>query len=747
MATVSIAVTAVNDAPVATDQAVVTEEDTATAIALSATDVEGSPLTYAIVSGPAHGTVSGTAPTLTYTPAANYNGAETITFKANDGTADSNVATVAITVTPVNDAPVAVDDVVTTPEDTAVTGSVLANDTDVDAGTTLTASLVASPTHGTVTLSPTGVFTYTPAANVNGPDSFTYKANDGIVDSNVATVTITVTAVNDAPIAVDDGATTPEDTPVTIAVRANDTDLDGDPLLLIAASGPAHGTAAITPDGTVTYTPAANYSGADTFTYTISDGQGGAATGTVTVAVTAVNDAPVAVADHYSTNEDTAATVAAPGVLANDTDVDQDAVTAVLLGGPAHGALGLNADGSFTYTPAANFNGSDSFTYQATDGTAASNVGTVTITVNAVNDLPVAVADDYATAEDEALTVAAPGVLGNDTDVEGGTLTAVLATGPAHGTLTLHADGSFGYTPAANFNGTDSFTYTGNDGSADSSPATVTITIAAVNDVPLAINDAYTTNEDGLLAIAAAGVLANDTDVEHTALTAVLVGGPAHGTFELTADGSFTYAPAANFNGTDSFTYQVTDGTAESNVATVTLTVNAVNDAPVAAVDSYATTEDTALTIGAPGVLANDTDVDSAALTADLVSEPAHGTLSLNADGSFTYTPAANFSGSDSFSYRANDGGTPSTVATVTIMVSAVNDAPVAVDDTATTAEDTPALLAVLTNDTDADGDTLSVTAVQRARARQRRDQPRRDHHLFARGQLRRARHVYLHNR
>src|SRR5881628_1325195 len=170
-------------------------------ITLSATDAEGSPLTYAIGTGPAHGTLSGPAPALTYTPAANYNGPDSFTYKANDGTVDSNLATVSITVTAVNDAPVATDDAVTTAEDTAVSGNVLTNDTDVDAGTTLTASLVASPAHGTVTLATNGVFTYTPAANYNGADSFTYKANDGTVDSNVATVAITVTAVNDAPVA------------------------------------------------------------------------------------------------------------------------------------------------------------------------------------------------------------------------------------------------------------------------------------------------------------------------------------------------------------------------------------------------------------------------------------------------------------------------------------------------------------------------------------------------------------------
>src|SRR5204862_411039 len=161
----------------------------------------------------------------------------------------------------------------------------------------------------------------------------------------------------------------------------------------------------------------------------------------------------------YSTNEDTPLTITAPGVLGNDSDVDSPTLTSVLVSNVSNGTLALNADGSFSYTPHANFNGTDSFTYKANDGTADSNTVTVTITVNAVNDAPVAVADSYSTNEDTPLNVAAPGVLGNDTDLDSPTLTAVVVAGPANGTLALAANGSFTYTPGSNFNGTDSFSY------------------------------------------------------------------------------------------------------------------------------------------------------------------------------------------------------------------------------------------------------------------------------------------------
>src|SRR5213075_2854654 len=389
---------------------------------------------------------------------------------------------------------------------------------------------------------------------------------------------------------------------------------------------------------------------------------------------------------------DTQLTVIAPGVLANDSDVDGDPLSTILVTGPSHGTLTLNSDGSFSYMPALNFNGIDTFTYKATDGQAQSGIATVTIAVTPINDAPVAANDDsYTTPEDTQLTVAAPGVLANDSDVDGDALSAVLVSQPTHGTLTLNSDGSLSYMPALNFNGIDSFTYRATDGQAQSGIATVTITVTPINDAPVAANDDnYTTPEDTQLTVAAPGVLANDSDVDGDALSAVLVNGPSHGTLTLNSDGSLVYMPALNFNGIDSFTYRASDGQAQSGIATVTITVTPINDAPVAANDdSYTTPEDTQLTVAAPGVLANDSDVDGDALSAILATGPIHGTVALNGDGSLVYMPALNFNGIDSFTYRASDGQAQSGIATVTITVTPINDAPVAVNDTYTTAEDT----------------------------------------------------------
>ncbi len=424
----------------------------------------------------------------------------------------------------------------------------------------------------------------------------------------------------------------------------------------------------------------------------------------VTLAIGAVAPPapPVAADDAYDVEELQVLTIDAPGVLANDTGDTGVTLTAVLGTPPAAGVLTLNADGSFTYDPTEPFNGTDTFTYVANDGTTDSDPATVTLTVNA-NGEPVAT-DDAFVVTGGSLAAAAPGVLANDTDPNGDPLTAVLDGDVTGGTLVLNADGSFNYTPDAGTT-SDSFTYHATDGAADSAPATVTLTI---NQAPVAVDDAYSTDEDVQLIVAAPGVLDNDTDPNGDPLTAVLVSGPASGaTLAFSADGSFVYDPNPGFAGDDTFTYVANDGSADSAPATVTITVIAANEPPVAADDGeYLAVAGVELIVAAPGVLANDTDPDGDPLTAVLDAGPANGTLTLNADGSFTFT--SNVEGADSFTYHATDGTADSNVATVSIWV---NIAPEARDD-AFSFGGRQADLAVLANDDDADG-TIDPTSIE----------------------------------
>jgi len=431
----------------------------------------------------------------------------------------------------------------------------------------------------------------------------------------------------------------------------------------------------------------------------------------------ATNEAPVANNDSgYNVSEDNTLTVTGSGVLANYSDADGDPLTAVSVSGPANGSLTLNADGSFDYTPDANFNGSDSFTYVANDGSADSNTATVSINVTSIDDVPQAADDSYNVAEDGILNVTGLGVLTNDIDADGDSLSATLVSGTTNGLLTLNSNGSFSYTPAAKFHGSDSFTYEVSDGRGDTTQATAVITVTSVNDGPVATGEAFSHDEDNTLNITAAGVLLNDSDADGDTLSAVLVSGAANGSVTLYADGSFDYTPDDDFYGTDSFSYVANDGTSDSNLATVSIMVDPVNDAPVAANDNLVTNEDTVLLINASSLLSNDNDVDLDSLAISSVSQPSHGTLTDNGNGTYTYSPTLNDYGPDSFGYTISDGNGGTDSATVSITVTPVNDTPTTsgISDVTVDEDSSPTdvnLFTAFSDIEDLDGDlVLSIT-------------------------------------
>ena len=642
-----------------------------------------------------------------------------------------------IDVTSVNDVPVANDDSYTTNEDTALTATlatgVLKNDTDVE-GDPLTATLVTGPAHGTLTFNANGTFTYVPDANYNGADSFTYKVNDGTDDSNVATVNLTVKPVNDAPVAANVSATVAEDNPLTGTLTA--TDVDGDTLTFSKATNPSHGTVTVSAAGAYTYTPAANYFGPDSFTYTVSDGNGGTVTKTVTIDVTSVNDVPVVFNESRTVVDDTTAT---GNVLTNDSDVEGDtlAVSQFTVGGTTYmpgetahlaaGDLTITATGVYTFVPAANYNGPVPIaTYTVDDGHGGATDGTLKLTVSPTNDPPVAVTDYVPVTED---TPVSGNVVGNDTDVEGDTLavTAFSVGGQsyapgttahlAQGDLVINSNGSFTFTPALNYNGpVPAVTYSITDGNSTVDGALNLGPVTPVNDAPVAFNDSVAGDEDTPIL---GNVLSNDKDVDGDTLTVVdadgdpangisPVAGPAHGNLVLNANGTFTYTPNANYNGPDSFTYRISDGHGGFSEAVVSLNVKPVNDAPVDSNGTAAATEDTPFS----GTLPTATDVDGDALTYSKASNPAHGKVTVNADGTYVYTPAKNFNGTDSFTYTVQDGHGGSNTYTVTVVVAAVNDAPVISPVMAPVSVDSSKVSFDLSKfASDVDGDKLKFTA------------------------------------
>jgi hypothetical protein len=304
----------------------------------------------------------------------------------------------------------------------------------------------------------------------------------------------------------------------------------------------------------------------------------------VTISVTAVNDAPVAVNDSSLTaTENSAIIYTSAQLLGNDIDADGNTLTISSVTNGAGGVAVLNGDGTVTFTPTTNFNGAASFTYKATDGVAESNSATASITVAAVNHSPVAVNDSLTTPEDTAVTYTAAQLLGNDTDVDGNTLTISSVTNVTGGTVVLNGDGTVTFTPTANFNGAASFSYKATDGVAESNLATVSITVAAINDPPVAINDSLTATQDIPVTYSAVQLLGNDTDVDGNALTISSVTGVTGGAVVLNSDGTVTFTPSSNFTGSASFTYVVQDGGgATSSSATVTVNVVPVSTAAAA---------------------------------------------------------------------------------------------------------------------------------------------------------------------
>ena len=339
------------------------------------------------------------------------------------------------------------------------------------------------------------------------------------------------------------------------------------------------------------------------------------------------------------------------------SDVDGDSLTYTLDNGPANGFLAFNADGTYTYTPDADYNGTDTFSYQVSDGQGGTTTATVTLTVDPTNDNPVS-ADSAATAtEDTAYSGSV-----SASDVDGDSLTYTLDNGPANGFLAFNADGTYTYTPDADYNGTDTFSYQVSDGQGGTTTATVTLTVDPTNDNPVSADSAATATED---TVYSGSVSASDVDGD--SLTYTLDSGPSNGSLTFNADGAYTYTPDADYNGTDTFSYQVSDGQGGTTTATVTLTVDPANDNPVTVDSTGYLSEDTAFTSSVSA-----TDVDGDSLSYVLDSGPANGSLAFNADGTYTYTPNEDYSGTDTFSYQVSDGQGGVDTATVTLDVSEV---------------------------------------------------------------------------
>lgn len=738
-AAINITVNSINDDPVASDRSYTTAEDTAKVVPVpglltGATDVDGDSLSVSMAAPPDHGSVTAAADGhFTYTPDSNYNGSDSFTFKVTDGQGGSDTATASVTVTAVNDPPVCNDGSSSTSEDVNVTDSVVCTDVDDSA---LMYTVVTAPTDGSVGWNGGGPsFTYNPDANFNGTDSFEFRANDGDNNSNVATETIDVGGTNDPPVAVADGRTTNEDTQLVVnapGVLGNDSDPDGDSLTAVLNVGPAHGSLSLSPSGGFTYTPNANYHGSDSFTYQAKDPDNESSNiATVSLTVTSVNDLPVCADGSTSTTEDTPVSD-----TVSCTDVDGDSLSYSVSTQPTNGTASFGSGATVTYDPDPNFNGSDPFEFQASDGHGFSDPATEAVTVSGTNDPPSftkgtspAVLEDVGAQTIPGWATAispGPGDTGQTVTFVVETITPDLfSVNPA-----VASNGTLTFTPTANANGVSTVTLHAHDNgggtTADGASQTFTITVTPVNDPPsFTKGQNQTVDEDsGLHTVVgwATNILEGPPD-EATQVVDFVIDSDTNPLLfsvapAVSPTGVLTYTLAPDANGVATIGLHLHDnggilnsGDDTSATQTFTITVSGTNDPPTCVADNNATFVNASLNASIDSCV----DIDADSLNYALVTQSAHGTTSVNSNGTYTYTPNANFLGNDSFTFKADDGALDSNVATMALQVQAD---PIARNDVAPT--DFPAIMQgsgptaipVLANDVDKQGGPLLVQSV-----------------------------------
>lgn len=636
-----------------------------------------------IFTNPSKGTLvlSGDKKSFTYTPNNGAVGSDSFTYKTCNPNGSSNFATTNITINP--NQPVANPDTITTPESTPVTIEVLSNDTDA---TNVCVGSISGVTNGTAvitTVSGIDRILFTPTQGYFGTTTFTYTACSTVAGTNPsspATVTVNVTQVN--PIAVNDTATTNQNEPISIPVLSNDSDPSGQTLTICSPlTSSSNGTITkTTVSGTerLIFTPTSGFSGSTSFTYTACDPAGNSSN-IATVNITVIpNNAPVANADSVST---TGSNPIAINVPANDTDSDGslDLTSVIVVSQPAKGVVSVNpSNGIITYTATtASFttNGSDTFTHRIKDNDGDfSNITTVTINVT-VN--PIANPDNASTTIPNPIMI---NVSTNDTKVSADLdLSSVtIVTQPTKGTVSVNTTagspdlGKVTYTPTSSAftaSGTDSFTYFIKDlenHTSNTTTVNISVVLPGSNQKPVANSDSATGNKNNPIAV---NVPANDTDGDGTLdLTSVtIVTQPTKGTVSVNpTTGVVTYTPTPSSysaSSTDTFTYRIKDNDGEfSNVATVTLNINLT--LPVAVNDTANTDQDKAITVD---VLSNDINALNICQNSVLTTTT-NGTTSI-LNNRIIFTPKKDFSGTDSFTYKACNADGESNPATITITV------------------------------------------------------------------------------
>lgn len=691
-----------NLAPVAVDDTATT--DYGTPIVFDATDLldndsdpEGEALVISAVMAPRGGNVEMEGTKITFTPSDDFAGAAEFIYVVSDNYGATSAAKVRININiGENQVPVAVADTATLVEEGTTLVDVLANDSDPD-GHPLKITNITGAANGSAVVED-GKIRYTPSTNFSGQEVLTYTVSDGLGGITSATLTLTVTAENDRPLGANDTIIMDEGETTLIDVLANDTDPDGDDLVLVSVSD-AGGGVAVIESNKIRYTPNADFFGTETLTYTLEDGNGASNTATLKITVNEINSVPTAQTDTVEVDEEGTVLI---NVLQNDTDENGDALTLVSVTTPENGVTVIE-NNQVRYTPDYNFSGADTFTYTLSDGRGGTASGTVNVSVKPTNDDPVARTDSASTPEDTAVLI---DVLSNDTDIDGDTLTILSAGSVLHGTVAIE-ENKLRYTPNANFVGSDTISYTVSDGKGGTDTQTAQVNVLPVEDDPIAVDDTATVEMNGVVTI---DVLANDSDPEGDPIYVSWVSASVAKNISI-ENGKLIYEPPEGFTGSVQLTYTVSSASnGGSTNGTVLVEVVASNDGgPIAVSDSATVLQGESVLIDA---LANDSDPEGDTLTITEVAGAMNGVAVIEA-GQIRYTGNAGFSGTETLSYTIDDGNGGSATATINVEVKLPGGGgPVAVDDTAVVQVNGEVLINVLENDYDPQGGFLYVSSV-----------------------------------
>jgi len=632
----------------------------------------------------------------TYTPNQNFNGIDTVVIAVCDNLGACVNDTIFITISPVNDLPNILNENIVVQLNTPFSGNILINDTDIEGPLSSSILPLFGPVNGTINMTATGDFTYTPNNGFIGLDLVWFQVCDvdGACDND--TIFIIVTNQNIPPVVINENLITDEDTQLAGNVLTNDIDIDGTLSVNITPIQTAsNGIIIMNANGTFNYNPDANFFGNDMAVYEVCDNSGVCINDTIFITVNSVNDIPTVQNDFFNVNQNQSLS---GNILVNDSDIESALIVTIApVMNVSNGLISMQGNGNFTYIPNANFSGLDTAVFSVCDANGACVNDTIFITISPIaNQAPIIINDFYTLTQGTSIS---DNFMQNDSDLDG-IITATLSPlqDVTNGMLFYNQSGNFTYTPSISFFGLDTAIIKICDDGNICAMDTIIFNVTPAGILPIVNNDFLVMNEDDN---GNGNMLLNDFSAIGILTSNILIT-PSNGTINLAIDGFYQYSPNLNFNGIDTVVISVCDINNICINDTLFITVQPVPDAIIIVNELILTNVDQPVS---NNILVNDTDVDGvlSAVTSP-ISGPSNGSININANGDFTYTPNTGYIGNDTVIVQICSSSGPCGIDTLIIKVVNANTPPVVVNESFTTIEETTLSGNILSNDTDLQG-------------------------------------------